>query len=49
MLVEYCVISFTNLFLIAGGAAIVVISKHTLAQWRLNKPATVPVPVQEKS
>jgi hypothetical protein len=47
MLLEYCVISVVNALLISVGAAIVIASKHSLAQWRLNKPATVPLAQQQ--
>ncbi len=43
MLVEYCVISGVNVVLMLAGAFVVIASKHSLAQWRLNKPAAVPV------
>ena len=43
MLVEYCVISGVNVVLMLAGAFVVIASKHSLAQWRLNKPASVPV------
>ncbi len=39
MLVEYCVISGVNVVLMLAGAFVVIASKHSLAQWRLNKPA----------
>jgi hypothetical protein len=38
MLVEYCVISGINVVLMLSGASIVIVSKHALSQWRLNKP-----------
>ena len=43
MLVEYCVISGINVVLMLSGASIVIVSKHALAQWRLNKPPMLPV------
>ncbi len=43
LLVEYCVISGVNVVLMLAGAFVVIASKHMLAQWRLNKPAAVPV------
>jgi hypothetical protein len=38
MLFEYVVISGTTLFSVIVGAALVIVGKHSLMQWRLNKP-----------
>lgn len=40
----YCIISAINAGLMLSGGLLVIVGKHALAQWRLNKPAQAKTP-----